>query len=176
MDDEASLSYVAFDPSWGYEEMPPVPEIPLFELIRRSSAAHAGKTALVSLDCSVSYIELEGYSDSLACALAGMGVKKGDRVATMLPNCAQHVIAFHGIIKTGAAAVPCNVMMKGEELAYILNDSGPETMICLQAGHGMRGAGAHSPPEKVGGTDRGGTYQRVGYDRDKLRGHYVAAL
>ena len=133
MADESSLSYIAFDPSWGYEEMPPVPEIPLFELIRRSSAAYAGKTALVSLDCSISYGELEGYSDSLACALAGMGVKKGDRVATMLPNCAQHVIAFHGIIKAGAVAVPCNVMMKGEELAYILNDSGPETMICLDA-------------------------------------------
>lgn len=50
MADESSLSYIAFDPSWGYEEMPPVPEIPLFDLIRRSSAAYAGKTALVSLD------------------------------------------------------------------------------------------------------------------------------
>ncbi len=125
------LAYIAFDPAWGYEEMPLVPEIPLFELLRRSAAEYREKTALISLDYKITYGEMDAYSDRLAAALAGMGVSKGDRVATMLPNCAQHVIAFHGIIKAGAVSVPCNVMMKGEELTYILNDSGAETVICL---------------------------------------------
>jgi long-chain acyl-CoA synthetase len=131
MSEPAGLSYIAFDPAWGHEEMPPVPEIPLYELIRQSAVKHRDKTALVSLDKTITYAEMDDYSDRLANGLAGMGVQKGDRVATMLPNCAQHVIAFHGIIKAGAISVPCNVMMKGEELAYILNDSGAETMICL---------------------------------------------
>lgn len=131
MAEDANLSYIAFDPAWGYEEMPAVPEIPLFELIGRTAAARAGSTALVSLGCGITYAEMDSYSDRLAYGLSGMGVRKGDRVATMLPNCLQHVIAFHGIIKAGAVSVPCNVMMKGEELVYILNDSGVGTVICL---------------------------------------------
>ncbi|MFZ5631430.1 MAG: class I adenylate-forming enzyme family protein [Bacillota bacterium] len=125
------LSYISFDPAWGTEEMPPVPEIPLYELIRRSAARYGDKTALVSLGREVAYAEMDGLSDRLAHYLAREGVKKGDRVATMLPNCAQHVIAFHGIIKAGAVSVPCNVMLKGEELTYILNDARAETVICL---------------------------------------------
>lgn len=58
-------------------------------------------------------------------------MKKGDRVATMLPNCIQHSLAFFGIIKTGAIAVPCNVMYKPRELAYQLKDAGAETIIAL---------------------------------------------
>ncbi len=131
MNRAADLSYIAFDPAWGYEPMPPVPEIPLHELIRRSVQVHRDKTALVSLDHKITFGQLDEYSDRLAGALCHMGVKKGDRVATMLPNCAQHVIAFHGIIKTGAIAVPCNVMLKGEELTYLLNDCQVETVICL---------------------------------------------
>lgn len=131
MPEPAGLSYIAFDPAWGYEKMPPVPEIPLYELIRQSAVKHRDKTALVSLDKTITYAEMDDYSNRLANGLVKMKVKKGERVATMLPNCAQHVIAFHGIIKAGAISVPCNVMMKGEELAYILNDSGAETIICL---------------------------------------------
>lgn len=131
MIENTDLSYISFNPAWGYEEMPPVPEIPLFDLIRRSVDRYRDKTALVSMDYRITYGEMDGYSDRLAHALAKRGVKKGDRVATLLPNCAQHVIAFHGIIKAGAVSVPCNVMMKGEELTYILNDSGAETAICL---------------------------------------------
>lgn len=128
---DVGLSYIAFDPAWGYEEIPPVPEIPLYDLIRQSVDKYKDKTALVSLGYEMTYGQMNDYSDRLAHALTRMGVQKGDRVATMLPNCAQHVIAFHGIIKTGAVSVPCNVMLKGNELSYILKDSGAETIICL---------------------------------------------
>ncbi|MHB8156950.1 MAG: class I adenylate-forming enzyme family protein [Desulfocucumaceae bacterium] len=145
---ESSLSYIAFDPAWGHQPMPEVPEIPLFELFRRVAAQYRDKTALISLGYSISFREMDGYSDSLAQALATVGVKKGDRVATLLPNCIQHVIAFHGIIKAGAVAVPCNVMMKGEELTYILNDSGPETIICLDVLYPLVQAVAGGTPVK----------------------------
>jgi len=144
------LSYIAYDPAWGMEKMPPVPEIPLYELLRRSAAQNGDKTALVSLGREVSYAEMDGLSDRLACYLAGEGVKKGDRVATMLPNCAQHVIAFHGIIKAGAISVPCNVMLKGEELSYVLNDAGAETVICLDLFYPLvRSVAGRTPVKRV---------------------------
>ncbi|MEW6275807.1 MAG: long-chain fatty acid--CoA ligase [Bacillota bacterium] len=130
-DIEQNLSYLSYEPQWGAEPMPPVPEIPLFELIRQTAYRYPSKTALVSCGRKITYGEMDELSDRLAAALAGLGVQKGDRVAVMLPNCAQHVIAFHGIIKAGAVSVPCNVMLKGEELAYIITDAGAETVICL---------------------------------------------
>ncbi|MGB9904277.1 MAG: class I adenylate-forming enzyme family protein [Desulfotomaculales bacterium] len=128
---EESLSYLKYEPQWGAEPMPPVPEMPLFELIRQTAYRYPLKTALVSCGKKITYGEMNEFSDRLAAALADLGVQKGDRVAVMLPNCAQHVIAFHGIIKAGAASVPCNVMLKGEELAYILEDAGAAVVICL---------------------------------------------
>lgn len=150
MAEDSGLSYLAFDPGWGYEKMPPVPEIPLHDLIRQSSARYRDKVALVSLGRSLTYGEMDDYSDRLAHYLALAGVKKGDRVATMLPNCAQHVLAFHGIIKSGAVSVPCNVMLKGEELAYILSDSGAETAICLDLLYPLlRAAAGNTPVKKI---------------------------
>ncbi|WP_051273594.1 class I adenylate-forming enzyme family protein [Desulfotruncus alcoholivorax] len=131
MNQAVDLSYIAFNPAWGYEAMPPVPEIPLQDLIRRFVEVYRDKTALISLNHKITFGQMDEYSDRLAVALIAMGVKKGDRVATMLPNCAQHVIAFHGIIKTGAVSVPCNVMLKADELAYLLNDCEAQTVICL---------------------------------------------
>ncbi|HOD27739.1 MAG TPA: AMP-binding protein [Syntrophales bacterium] len=129
--DQGKMSYLKFEPAWGTEPLPPIPDVPFFELLRRSAYLHPMKTALISLGKEVSYHDLNEMADRFAAALADLGVKKGDRVGVLLPNSAQHVIAFQGIIRAGAISVPCNVMLKSEELIYILNDAGVETVVCI---------------------------------------------
>jgi acyl-CoA synthetase (AMP-forming)/AMP-acid ligase II len=58
----------------------------------------------------VTYRELDELSSRLAFALANkFGVRKGDRVAAMLPNCIQHTLVFFAVNKLGAIHTPCNV-------------------------------------------------------------------
>jgi len=124
-------SYVAFNPEWAEEHPPLLPNKPIFDIAlqRRNS----DKIALVCLGREISYRELNDLSDRLANALQSMGVKKGDRVATFLPNCIQHTIAFFAITKIGAICVPNNVMYTPRELEYQLNDSGAKVLITLDS-------------------------------------------
>jgi len=128
---EKSLSYLKHDPRWGAEKLPSVPEVPLFEIIDPTIKRLPNKAALFSFGGEVTYKQLDDMSDRLAAALADMGIKKGDRVGVVLPNCAQAVIAFHGIIKAGAVSVPCNVMSTPADLTYIFNDAGVAVVLCL---------------------------------------------
>ncbi len=66
-----------------------------------------------------------------AQALQAMGVKKGDRVAIMLPNCPQYIVAFYGALRAGAIVVGINPLYTPRELELVLNDSGSETLIIL---------------------------------------------
>jgi len=111
--------------------VPPLPEGPAFDILSQVRE-RPDKDALICYDRKLTYREFDELTNKLAWALANIfGVQKGDRVATMLPNCIQHSLAFFGIIKAGAVAVPCNVMYKARELAYQLNDSGAETIISM---------------------------------------------
>ncbi len=110
----------------------PYPEEPLFSFLDQSAEKHPRSTAIDYFGMRINYGELKSYADSLANALTAMGVKKGDKVATILPTCPQHIISGFGIIKTGAAHVPCSVLHKERELEYEIGESGTETVICLE--------------------------------------------
>lgn len=131
VESDAQLSYLKYDPAWGAEPFPSLPEAPLPELIRPVVERYPLKTALISFGQEISYRQFDDLSDRFATALANLGVKKGDRVGTVLPNCAQHAMAFHGIIKAGAVSVPVNVMLQADEMAYIFQDAGVEVVVCL---------------------------------------------
>jgi long-chain acyl-CoA synthetase len=110
----------------------PYPEEPLFALLDQSAARYPGSTAIDYFGERISYQDLKSYADSMAAALAGFGVKKGDKVATILPTCPQYIIANFGILKTGAAHVPCSILHKERELEFEIGESGAETVICLE--------------------------------------------
>ncbi|MBN2283763.1 MAG: AMP-binding protein [Deltaproteobacteria bacterium] len=125
------FSYVRHDPGWGAEPVPPAPEGNFYDLVKESVYRFPLKTALVFMGREVTYREMDELSDRLATALVAMGVRKGDRIAVVLPLSIQAVLAFHAVIKLGAISVPCNVMFQDNEMSYILNDSGAQTVICL---------------------------------------------
>jgi long-chain acyl-CoA synthetase len=125
------LSYQKYDPAWGVNPVPPIPETPLYSFLKEQAEKNPQKDAVVFFHKKSTYAQLDELSDKVAHFLAENGVRKGDRVATMLPNCTQHVIIFYGILKAGATIVPFNVMLKGDEIRYILQESGARILFCV---------------------------------------------
>ena len=123
----------------GVPETVNIPEKPLAVYLEESAARLASQPALIFgarvgprlMDSVMSYGELNRNVDRLAAALQNMGVQKGDRVAVMLPNCPQYVIAAYAVWRLGAALVCCNPLYTPREVEYLLNDSGAQTMIVM---------------------------------------------
>ncbi|MGB9713838.1 MAG: AMP-binding protein [Candidatus Bathyarchaeales archaeon] len=111
----------------------PYPKIPVYKFLEDSAAKFPDKTACVYLDKQMTYAELKLNVDKLATALADLGVKKGDRVATILPNCLQFIISDYAIMRLGAIHVPVSVAHKAPDLLYEIGESGAQTVICSYA-------------------------------------------
>ncbi|PLX69904.1 MAG: long-chain fatty acid--CoA ligase [Denitrovibrio sp.] len=91
------------------------------------------KTYLYFNDEKHSYNDINISANKLANLLISKGVNKGDRVAIMLENSPQFFIAYFGILKAGAIAIPVNTFLKQEEVAYMINDSEAKLFITSQA-------------------------------------------
>ncbi len=79
----------------------------------------------------MTYRQFRDASLRLATALDQLGVRKGDRVAVMLPNCPQFPIVFFGLLRLGAIAVSMNPLYVAREIKEQLSDSGAETIVLL---------------------------------------------
>ncbi|MBN9101038.1 MULTISPECIES: long-chain fatty acid--CoA ligase [unclassified Pseudonocardia] len=101
----------------------------LATILRESARTHADKPAVLVEGARLTYAELDALSDRFAAGLLARGVAPGDAVALQLPNVPQFVIAYFGILKAGAVAVPMNVLLKAGEVGYILRDSGARLLI-----------------------------------------------
>jgi len=108
----------------------PYPKMPVYKFLDDSVEAYPGQVAVEYLGRKIQYHELGRYVDKLANALAGLGVKKGKKVATVLPNCPQFIITDFAVSKTGAALVPCSTLHKVLDLGYEIGESGAETVVC----------------------------------------------
>ena len=93
------------------------------------------RAALVFYGRPISYRELREATDRLACALADLGVKKGDRVALYLLNSPQFVIAYFAALKCGATVTPISPVYTSHEVRYQLEDSGARAVICQDILH-----------------------------------------
>ncbi len=125
------ISEQQYDPSWGARPTPDVTPMTTYGMFRKSAALYPAKTALIFMDKKISYRDLDAMVEHFAAGLAALGVKKGDRIGALLPNCPQQVIAFLAANRLGAIHVPANVMYEGEELRHIFTDSGMKMLITL---------------------------------------------
>ncbi len=107
------------------------PEWTVLDLLRHSVERFPDSPALLFYGARISYHELDVLTTRLALALRRLGVERGDRVALMLPNIPQSVIAYYGILKAGAVVVPTNPLYVERELQLQVLDSGNDTMIAL---------------------------------------------
>jgi len=109
------------------------PEVSLYQYFKECTADYPDLVALVFFSNEITYRELNEKIKLTAAALESLGVKKGDRVALMLPNCPQYVYAFYACMQLGAVVVQVNPLYTPDELEYILNDSGAEVFIGADA-------------------------------------------
>jgi long-chain acyl-CoA synthetase len=99
----------------------PYPRKTLLDYLTSLAAEHGEKPALLFKGATVSYARLEAESNAFAAALVAMGVRKGDRVALVLPNCPQFLVAEFGIWKAGGIVVALNPTYSERELEQALD-------------------------------------------------------
>jgi long-chain acyl-CoA synthetase len=107
------------------------PERTLADFIRDAAVERPSHPAFLFKGRPFTYAELERTSDAFAVALQQMGVKRGDRVGAMLPNCPQFFIVELAAWKLGAALAPLNPIYTEEELVSPLQTAGPEVVVVL---------------------------------------------
>jgi fatty-acyl-CoA synthase len=97
--------------------------------LERSADVFRDKPAVLYRETSYTYPELRARVRRLASALAGAGVRKGDRVAVLCPNIPPMLEAHYGISLAGAIMVPINTRLSADEIGYILNHSGSKVLL-----------------------------------------------
>jgi long-chain acyl-CoA synthetase len=131
----AAVSYAGKPWLTSYPEgVPTTYEFPKFALTRLlddAASSFPDHVALAFLGAKTSYKQLRSQVDRFAGALAGLGVTKGDRVALVLPNCPQNVIAFFAALRLGAIVVEHNPLYTEAELRHQLADCGAKVVVCL---------------------------------------------
>ncbi|RTH24906.1 long-chain-fatty-acid--CoA ligase [Thermus scotoductus] len=130
MDQVSAKPWLAhYDPGVPHEvEVPP---IPLWRFLEDAAQRYSHHIALEFLGKTLTYAELWEKSRRFAEGLKALGVKPGDRVAIMLPNTPQFVIAFYGTLLAGGVGVNVNPLYTPRELRHQLKDSGAETLVIL---------------------------------------------
>jgi len=93
------------------------------------SISHPEKTAIIAGSTRISYGDLLDKVNRLAGNLSRLGLKKGDRLAFLMPNCPEFVISFYAAMKLGVITVSLNVMFKKDEVDFIANDAEPVALI-----------------------------------------------
>jgi len=98
-------------------------------LLPRHAQHRAGHTAIVFGDQRFNFREFNGRVNRLANALYSLGVRKGDKVATILSNCLPLLETYWAAAKMGAVVVPLSPLLREKALAGLMRDSDTETVI-----------------------------------------------
>lgn len=109
----------------------PIPRMPLGDLVANAAREFPERPALRFFGETITYRELDRQSNRFAHALRKIGVQPGERVAILLPNIPQSVIAFYGALKAGAVVVLGSPLFKEDEIAFQLRDSGAQILLTL---------------------------------------------
>src|SRR5436190_23705101 len=109
----------------------PYPERTLVDYLADAARDRPDKPAILFKGATITYAQLEQLSDACGSAFASLGVRRGDRVALLLPNCPQFLIAQFGAWKIGAIVSPLNPIYTEHELEGPLREHGIETIVTM---------------------------------------------
>src|SRR6267154_1317191 len=111
-------------------EINPDAYVSVVQMLERAMTVHAEKPAFRSFGQTLTYAEVDRQSRNFAAYLqTKLGVRKGDRIAVMMPNLLAFPIAFLGIIRAGAVQVNVNPLYTPRELEHQLGDAGVKVMV-----------------------------------------------
>lgn len=110
----------------------------LSTLLEDSARTHPDRTAVVAGSDRLSFASVERTANQVANLLVGRGIRPGDTVALSCPNLPWFPSIYYGIVKTGAAVVPLNILLSAPEVAYHLRDSGARAFFAFEGTPGLR--------------------------------------
>ncbi|MEY2862331.1 MAG: hypothetical protein RLY58_38 [Pseudomonadota bacterium] len=113
------------------EVVRPADNTSLVDIFESNFQKYGSRDAFVCMDKRITFRELDGASRQFAAYLQSLGLKKGARVAVMLPNVLQYPIAAVAILRAGYVLVNVNPLYTARELEHQLKDSGSEVLIIL---------------------------------------------
>jgi long-chain acyl-CoA synthetase len=108
----------------------------IHEQFERVSQDFSEMPALVYLGEEYTYSQLREMAERLAASLHELGVARGDKAVIYLPNSPQWVMAWVALLRIGAVAIPISPIYTPIDLQYMANDSGAETIFCLDTNFG----------------------------------------
>jgi long-chain acyl-CoA synthetase len=111
----------------------PYPREPLWGILDRAARDFPNQTAILFQDRELKYHQLKSRVDSLANALAHLGLQKGDRVCLYLPNCPEFVLSYWAVLKAGGVVVPTSILRTDEGLLHEVGSSGSRFMVCQES-------------------------------------------
>lgn len=109
----------------------PYPDVSAFSMLAGAAERHPAKPAIAWFGRHLSYRQLLTETERFSAVLAGLGVRKGDRVGLVLPNSPQYVIAYYATLRLGAIVVGNNPLYTQRELAHQLQDAGCKVVVVL---------------------------------------------
>ncbi|MBS1139044.1 MAG: long-chain-fatty-acid--CoA ligase [Proteobacteria bacterium] len=104
----------------------------LVALFEKACTTFADKVAYISMGKEMTYRQLDEESKAFAGWLQAKGLKKGDRVALMMPNLLQYPVALFGTLRAGCVVVNCNPLYTPRELEHQLKDSGATVIVIVE--------------------------------------------
>jgi len=108
----------------------------IYEQFEKVSRDYPEKPALVYLGKIYRYSRLKEATENLSSHLHRMGIEKGDKAILYLSNCPQWVISWLALLRIGAISIPISPIYTPMDLQYMANDSGAETIFCLDTNFG----------------------------------------
>ena len=109
----------------------PIPDITLNDILQRSVESHKHQTAFCYYGAQFSYAEFEKLVKGTAAGLRHLGLKKGDRLAFLLPNTPQFLIAYWAALRIGVIATPINPLLTPPEIKVLLDLVEPQAILVL---------------------------------------------
>ena len=109
----------------------PIEAAPLPSLLERTAALRGAKPAFDFLGHTTTWAEADAAATRIAAGLQGMGLKKGDRLGLLLPNCPAYPLLFFGALKAGLTVVNCNPLYTEREIEAQVRDAGVTVMAAV---------------------------------------------
>jgi long-chain acyl-CoA synthetase len=104
---------------------------PVYRILNDAVSKFPENIALEFMGKKITYNCLKSLVNRAEKGLVKLGVKKGDRVGILMPNCPQYIISYFAILRAGATVVQLSPLLSDEELSHQIKDSGAETIITL---------------------------------------------
>jgi long-chain acyl-CoA synthetase len=129
---QPQMPWLASYPANMAQEIGPLPNQSIGELLVSSCRHYAANPAFTCMGKTLSFAEVERLSAMFGAWLQARGLKKGARVALMMPNVLQYPIAMMAVLRAGYVVVNVNPLYTPRELEHQLTDSGAEAIVILE--------------------------------------------